>query len=77
MKQKLLDWGFDLTNKVFDTGLEIFEIEKGIVMVRVVLSNGMLKCVQIGIDRNIADVPNCNSTLGLFTLLYQLQLIEV
>lgn len=77
MKQKLLEWGFDLTNKVFDTGLEIFEIEKGVIMVRVVLSHDTLKWVQIGIDRNIADVPNCNSTLGLFTILYQLQLIEI
>ena len=55
----------------------MFEIEKGVIMVRVVLNHGTLKSVQIGIDRNIADVPNCNSTLGLFTLLYQLELIEV
>ena len=77
MKNQLLYWGFDLKNKVFDTGLEIFDIEKGIIMVRVLLDNNELKCVQIGIDRNIAEVPNCNSTLGLFTLLYQLELIEI
>lgn len=76
MKQKLLDWGFDLKVKT-DTGLEIFEIENGVIMVRVLLSHDTLKSVNIGIDRNVADVPNCNSTLGLFTLLYQLQLIEV
>ncbi len=77
MKQKLLDWGFDLTNKVFDTGLEVFEIEKDVIMVRVELSHDTSKSVHIGIDRNIAEVPNCNSTLGLFTILYQLALIEV
>lgn len=77
MKQKLLEWGFDLTNKVFDMDFEIFELNKGLVTVRVTTETGQLNLVQILIDRNIAEVPNCNSTLGLFTLLYQLQLIEI
>jgi len=77
MKQKLLDWGFDLTNKVFDTELEIFELTKRLITIRVTTESGQLKLVQILIDRNVADVPNCTGAFSLFTLLWQLGMVEV
>lgn len=77
MKQKLLEWGFTSTVKSFDEGIERFDKSNTIVEILVYLGYGKIRAVQIRVGDESLDVPNCNSTLGLFTLLYQLGLVEV
>ena len=77
MKQKLLDWGFTSTVKMFDEGLEALEKSNTIVTVKVTLMNGKMNIVELDIRGNKTTIPNITGELSLFTQLYYLGLVEV
>jgi len=74
MKRKLLDWGF---TPLFIKKMDVYELKRGYISVTVALNSNELEFVAIEIGNHSTQVPNCNTGIMLFTLLYQLGLVEV